>query len=60
MLETSQELAQEGRVSNSHRATVSSPGEKTEMVALVTPEFKPLTVKGKTVRQVEGLTTTRG
>jgi hypothetical protein len=50
----------ERRVSNSHRATVSSPGEKIEMVAIASPEFKPLTVKGKTVRQVEGLTTTWG
>ena len=56
----SQELDQERGISNGELVVVSSPGEKTEMVAIVTPEFKPLTVKGKTVRQVEGLTTTRG
>jgi len=48
----------EGRVSNSHRATVSSAGGKIEMVAIVTPEFKPFTLNGKTVHEVEGLKTT--
>ena len=48
----------ERRVSNSHRATVSSPGGKIEMVAVANPEFKPFTVKGTAVRQVEGLKTT--
>ena len=58
VLEMRQGLSMERRVSNSHRATVSSPGEKIEMVAIVTPEFKPVTVKGTAVRQVEGLRTT--
>jgi hypothetical protein len=48
----------ERRVSNSHRATVSPAGQKIEMVAIVTPGFKPFTVNGKTVHEVEGLKTT--
>jgi len=50
-----QGLALERRVSGSHRATVSPPGGKIEMVAVVSPEFKPFTVKDTAVRQVEGL-----
>ena len=58
LLEMRQGLALERRVSSSHRATVSSRGEKIEMVAIVTPEFRSFTVKGKTVREVEGLRST--
>jgi hypothetical protein len=58
VLEIGRGLALERRVSSSHRATVSSPGEKIEMVAIASPEFKRVTVKGKTVREVEGLKTT--
>jgi formate dehydrogenase major subunit len=58
LLGIGQGLSLEGRVSNSHRATVSSAGGKIEMVAIVTPEFKPFTLNGKTVHEVEGLKTT--
>ena len=57
-LEMRQGLALEGRVSSTHRATVSPPGGEIEMVAIASPEFKPVTVKGKTAREVEGLKTT--
>jgi len=53
-----QGLSLERRVSNRHWATVSSPGRKIEMVAVASPEFQPVTVKVKTVRQVEGLKAT--
>jgi len=58
LLEMRQGLSLEGRVSNSQRATVSSAGGKIEMVAVANPEFKPFTVKGTAVRQVEGLRST--
>jgi len=58
LLGIGQGLSLEGRVSNSHRATVSPAGQKIEMVAIVTPGFKPFTVKGTAVRQVEGLRST--
>ena len=55
-----QGLSLERRVSNSHWATVSSPGRKIEMVAVASPEFQPVTVKVKTVHDVEGLKATSG
>ena len=58
MLEMSLELDQERRVSNDELVVVSSARGKAEMVAVVSPEFKPVTVKGTAVRQVEGLRTT--
>ena len=58
LLEMSQELDQERRVSNDELVVVSSARGKAEMVAVVSPEFKPFTLNGKTVHEVEGLKTT--
>ncbi len=51
-LEMSVELAQERGVSNGERVVVSSARGDVELVAIVTPRFKPFTVDGKTVHQV--------
>ena len=58
LLEMSQELDQERGISNGELVVVNSPRGKIEMVAVVSPDFKPVTVKGTALRQVEGLRTT--
>jgi len=58
VLEMRQGLSLEGRVSNSQRATVSSARGRGEKMAMVTARFKPFTLNGKTVHEVEGLKTT--
>jgi formate dehydrogenase-N alpha subunit len=51
-VEMSPELAREKGVSNGDRVVVSSARGEIEVVALVTPRFKPFTVDGKTVHHV--------
>jgi len=54
----SQELDQERGISNDELVVVSSARGRGEKMAMVTARFKPFTVKGRTVREVEGLKTT--
>jgi formate dehydrogenase major subunit len=51
-LEMSVELAREKGISNGDRVMVSSARGEVEVVAVVTPRFKPLAVNGKTVHEV--------
>jgi formate dehydrogenase major subunit len=51
-LEMSVELAAEKGIANGDRVVVSSARGEIEMVAIVTPRFKPFAMNGKTVHQV--------
>jgi formate dehydrogenase major subunit len=51
-VEMSPELAAEKGISNGDRVIVSSARGEVEVVAIVTPRFKPYTINGKTVHQV--------
>jgi formate dehydrogenase major subunit len=51
-LEMSVELAREKGVSNGDRVVVSSARGEVEMVAIVTPRFKPFSVNGQVVHEV--------
>jgi anaerobic selenocysteine-containing dehydrogenase len=51
-LEMSVELAQEKGIANGDRVLVSSARGEVEVVAIVTPRFKPFSVNGQTVHEV--------
>jgi formate dehydrogenase-N alpha subunit len=51
-VEMSEELAAEKGIANGDRVIVSSARGEVEVVAIVTPRFKPYTINGETVHQV--------